>query len=124
MTATPSVQRDEVSKRKPSSQGVYLTRFVGHRRIREGQSDRADPAVRSRPCAGPHWAAKLPVSELGMAVATAATGGLLVLRFLRDERFRRQEKASNAGRVLKSGTNHLRRIDDAVRDEVGILVRC
>src|SRR6201992_3765089 len=62
-------------------------------------------------------------SEIAVAAVTAAGGGFLLLRLLGDERLGRQEEARNAGRVLQSGTNHLGRVDDAVRDEVRVFVR-
>src|SRR4029079_12372756 len=61
--------------------------------------------------------------EVLAAVTTATTRSrrrLLLLRDLRDERFRREEQARHRRRVLQRRARHLGRVDDAGLEHVDV----
>src|ERR1700675_667392 len=65
----------------------------------------------------------LEVHPSAAAVAVIATAGvaLVLLRHVRDERFRRQDHGRNGGRVLERRARHLGGIDDPLLEEVAVL---
>ena len=61
--------------------------------------------------------------SVGAVFVTAAAAGLrLVLRALGDEALRREHEARDGGGVLERRADDLHRVDDALREEVAVLV--